>query len=293
MRISTASYWRAALVASLVVGLASRALEAGFTVTEAAGPQTSSIQGAVDNFRGALGTLNPNNGSAFSSGRREINWDGVPDNLSDPDLFPGDFFNQSTPGGRARGANFSTDGTGFMVTADDSNLSGAAPSLGFPADFRPFSQQRLFTPIGSLITDVTFFVPGSPTTPAAVSAFGAVFSDVELANITKIELFSPDDTLLFSRDVLSEPASGGFSFLGLQANAGERIGRVRITTGDIVVLGNNNFGPGSDTVLLDDFLYSEPIAVPEPSTALLLAVGTAALAWRACRNKRCQEPFLS
>ena len=40
--------------------------------------------------------------------RREINWDGVPDNRSDPTSLPFDFFNVNSP----RGAVFSTVGAG-------------------------------------------------------------------------------------------------------------------------------------------------------------------------------------
>ena len=46
---------------------------------QAAGPSVSSIQSSVDAYRTQLGTLNPNVVGSFASGRREINWDGVPD----------------------------------------------------------------------------------------------------------------------------------------------------------------------------------------------------------------------
>ena len=65
------------------------------------------ITAAIGAFRDALGTLNPNLPGSFGSGRREINWDGVPAQFTNVDNFPADFFNQSVPG-RARGAAFST-----------------------------------------------------------------------------------------------------------------------------------------------------------------------------------------
>lgn len=240
--------------------------QAGFVIFEAAVPSPSALLPTVNAFRTALGTLNPNDGTHRDSGRREINWDGVPASFSDPNPFPGDFFNSSTIPGRARGATFTTPGTGFLVNAN---------SFGFPSDFIPFSSPRLFTPVNSVITDVTFSVPGTDR-PATVSGFGAVFSDVEIAGLTKLEFFDILGTSLFSRNVLVG-GQGGQSFLGAIADAGERIARVRITTGDIRVQGNGSFSSGTDTVVLDDFLYSEPL--PEPGTLALFGAGFA-VSWR-------------
>ena len=49
------------------------------------------IQAEVAAFQNALGTLNPNVAGSFGSGRREINWDGVPDALSAPNNLPPEF----------------------------------------------------------------------------------------------------------------------------------------------------------------------------------------------------------
>ena len=106
---------RAALAATVVSVAAAPALGAQ-TVFSAAGADAAAVQANVDNFRLALGTLNANNPGSVGSGRREINWDGVPPGASSPNPFPGDFFNANTPG-RARGAVFTTGGTGFEVSA--------------------------------------------------------------------------------------------------------------------------------------------------------------------------------
>ncbi len=58
----------------------------------------------------------------------------------------------------------------------------------YPAFFEPFSAQRLFTALGSTIMDVNFFVPGSAT-PSFTTAFGAVFSDVDLASTSSLQFF--------------------------------------------------------------------------------------------------------
>jgi hypothetical protein len=52
-------------------------------VFHAAGPDATSIQGAVDAFRAALEDNNGNNPGPLQKGRREINWDGGNPNLLD------------------------------------------------------------------------------------------------------------------------------------------------------------------------------------------------------------------
>ena len=68
-------------------------------------------------------------------------------------------------------------------------------------------------------------------------------------------------------------ANNGLSFLGVRFDAGERIGRVRVTTGNSI-LGNTDTST-NDVVVLDDFIYAEPANVPEPGTLLLLSGGLA------------------
>src|SRR6266478_8246632 len=80
----------------------------------ASGSSPAGIQATVDAFRTDLGTLNPNVAGSFGTGRREINWDGVPDGFSAPNLLPNNFFNVNSP----RGAVFSTPGMGVEVSAN-------------------------------------------------------------------------------------------------------------------------------------------------------------------------------
>jgi hypothetical protein len=168
---------------------------------------------------------------------------------------------------------FSTPGTGFLVSA---NAGGATALFGFPLDFQTFSAQRLFTAVNSNITDVTFFVPGTAIA-ATTSAFAAIFVDVETDDQTKMEFFDQSNSLIFSRDV---PIGGnqGLSFLGAVANAGEKIARVRLTSGANTITSNGTLGNQSDAikdvVVMDDFLYAEPNrAVPEPSSLALAGLG--------------------
>src|SRR5256712_10167607 len=132
-------------------------------VFEASGASPADIQAAVDAFRTFLGALNPNVASSFPSGRREINWDGVPDAFSAPNNLPANFFNANSP----RGAVFFTPGSGFQVSAKSGNPTVTALRFGninpnYLNDFQTFSPERLFTALDSNVTDVLFFVPGTP-----------------------------------------------------------------------------------------------------------------------------------
>ncbi len=256
------------LVAAVAALLLAPTSWAGFVTFESAGAIPAAITGTRDAFRTAVGggAVAGANGS-FGGLRREINWDGVPDARSDPNPLPANFFNTTSP----RGAVFSTPGTGFLVSA---NSGLTTPTLfGFPGDFQPFSTQRLFTAVSSNITDVRFFVPGT-SIAATTSAFGAIFVDVEVAALTKLEFFDESDALIFARDAMVA-GNQGLSFLGAAANSGERISRVRLTSGLNTIVSNGVLGnPTDEVVVMDDFLYAEPLrAVPEPSTSALVGLG--------------------
>jgi hypothetical protein len=253
-----------------LVALLSSPTHAAFNTFEAAGVDAAAITPTRDAFRTAIGggaVAGPH--GSFGGVRREINWDAVGDAFADPNALPANFFNVNSP----RGAVFSTPGTGFMVSA---NAGGATtPSFGFPSDFQVFSAQRLFTAVNSNTTEVTFFVPGTAT-PATTSAFGAVFTDVEVPALTKVEFFDSNNALIYTRDVLTT-GNQGLSFVGAVAGAGEQISRVRLTAALNTISANGILGnPNDDVVVMDDFIYAEPTAVPEPSSLVILLGSVAA-----------------
>jgi hypothetical protein len=274
--------WMTALGAAVALSIPLSSSAAFITFSVGGNATTASIQTTVDNYRAALG--NPNNGNApgpLPSGRREINWDGGGATTTAPGGTPFTVFFDS------RGAFITTPGTGFFQVPVD--LIDDAPPIGgygnptYAGDFGAFSPVRVFNPIGSNITDVTFIVPGTASNPVAatVSGFGSVFSDVDMANSTQILFFDILGNLIYSQFApAGTVADASLSFLGAFGNAGERIARVRIITGTAALSSTTNEGGSTDLVVMDDFLYSEPQQIPEPLTLGLLALGFGAVARR-------------
>jgi hypothetical protein len=251
----------------------------GLSVFQAAGPNPvpadgpQSIQSTVDAFRAALGE--PNNGNAagpLDMGRREINWDGGGnvDVTTDP-VTPFNVFLNT------RGAQFTTPGKGLSQAppqgGPQNGLVGLFSNPTYGAEFSTFSPLRLFTPVGSNVTEALFFVPvpaGMQGPPATVRGFGVVFTDVDRPDgkevdsrrsrraSTFIEYFDAQNRLIFRGIVPPDPGTKNMSFFGIVLDH-PIIARVRITTG------NSAPGPddGSrDIVMMDDFIYGEPQMAP-------------------------------
>ena len=272
---------------AMTFALPATALAAPIVFSAGGDTTTASIQATVDAFRAALGAPNNGNAPGLPSGRREINWDGggVTTTAIAASIFSG-FEN-------TRGAEFVTPGVGFAQAPPSGGVDGGLAALfanaTYGATFFTFSPQRLFVPIGSNVTDVSFSIPGTNGgTPAVISGFGAVFTDVDIAGATTLQFFDPLNASLGTFSVPTAlVSSGGLSFLGVLFNAGEAVARVRITTGN-AALGPND-GPATDVVAMDDFLYSEPAAVPppvpEPATIALGGLAGVAAAARRVRRR--------
>jgi len=216
----------------------------------------TNVQGAIDEFRGLLGANNGNATGSQSTGRREINWDGVPDSLSAPNEYPGNFFN-SPYFGLTRGIEITTPGTGLSVSADDSNPTNSLTSFGhinptYTNIFPPFSGQRIFSPVGSNIADIRFYVP-STSTPAVVQGFGAVYIDVDREENAAFEFFDINENSLgvYGTAALNE----GHVFLAVLFDS-PIVHHIRIEYGNSA-LGPND-GGAIDVSVMDDFIFAEP-----------------------------------
>jgi hypothetical protein len=214
------------------------------------------IQAAMDEFRTLLGANNGNASGSQTTGRREINWDGVPDSLASPYHFIGDFFNDPYYS-LTRGIEFSTPGSALNVSADGSNPTSTPTSFGnfnptYTNIFPPFSGERIFSPSGSNIADIRFYIPGT-NTPAVVQGFGAVYIDVDLEENGAFEFFDIHENSLgvYSTPVLNE----GHVFLAVLFDS-PVVHHIRIEYGNST-LGPND-GGAVDVSVMDDFIFGEP-----------------------------------
>ena len=236
-------------------------------VFQAAGTTAASIQSTVDAFRARLG--DPNNlnnpGPLGKKGRREINWDGGNTNVLDTTSPVNPFLVFLN----TRGSQFKTPGLGLSQAPPSGGPQGGLAVLfGNPTYgqiFRAFSRSRLFTPVGSNITEASFAIPGTNgTVPATVRGFGVVFTDVDqpdgvgtnaARSSTRIQYFDRNEQLIFTSFVPPSPGNGSFSFFGIVFDDA-RIGSVVIKTGDVAPGPNDD--RRHDIFMMEDFIYGEP-----------------------------------
>lgn len=231
-------------------------------VFQAAGPTVESIQSMVDAFRAAIGGVNNGNTPGpLVGGRREINWDGGGSTATSLAPTPFDGFLVT------RGARFETPGRGFVQAP----TSGIADTFGNPSYahiFTPFSPVRLFSAVESNLTDTKFFIPGGGELRATTKAFGAVFTDVDNDGgkygkndrpSTKIWYYGVDGKVIHKAAVPASRGKGSLSFLGVIFPKTD-VARIKIASGNVKP--GVDDGGRYDVVMMDDFIFGEPKAVP-------------------------------
>ena len=230
----------------------------GYNPVEPSPPVATVISGSgavlakVEEYRALLGE--PRNGGNVpgpaQSGRREVNWEGVPAATLNSNTFPGDFFAATTK----LGLLMTTTGNGLRVS--DNDFSDLKAEFGDA--FNAFSGSKTFVSVGTAVVDVTFQVAAG-TASALVAGFGVVFEDVDVLGSAKLEAFDAAGKKLGTFNAPIRTDATGHSFVGFKFET-PIVARVRITSGSAALGAQVTDGGGVDLVAMDDFLYSEPVA---------------------------------
>lgn len=256
----------------IVAGLSSAGVQAAPVVRSGTGATPAALQAVVDSFRADLGGANNGVGGTFPDGRREVNWDGVPDAFAAPNFLPPNFFNTNSPRGIVFHSLIEDAGSAYNRLIVSASAASGTPvrfgdiNPGYSSTFITFTAQRMFVARGAHALQVQFFQPGT-TNRAVVKGFGVVFSDVDVASHAIVFAYAPDGSQLAAA---SAPAlSGGLSFVGLSFDAGEKIDHVVIRAGTHALSASNNDGGSVDVIAMDDVIYGEP----RPASGCLFADG--------------------
>ncbi len=257
------------------------------------GSAAGSAAAALSSFETAIGgTNNGGTASPQSGGFRTINWDGVPLDGNDPGfsdtvIVPNSVVGIPTNRFQERGVQFAevyaVSGPNPATPSDNSTFVTVNPNVD--GLFPPFSSPKTFAMFNENTIELNIVQPSSHTTtptPAATSAFGAVFLNVEQPNTSSIEFFDGDQSL--GKYYVPIAAPGQPEFLGVQFSS-PVITNVTLTLGSGVLFSFDgktvtSGGANSATnnlVATDDFAYAEPAALASSSTTTLSAAAGVSL----------------
>jgi hypothetical protein len=246
----------ATALAALLAGALVQACGDGGAVLRTVTNLSGDVDPHIPEFGAAIGAVdNKSEPGTHAAGRREINWDGVPTPFLDSDTFPAAFFNTNAP----RGAIYQAEGgTGLRVS--DNNFGDVNPT--YAAELIPFSDPKMFAPIGTNRFELRFRIPGTDTA-AVVQSFGAVVVDVDKANVSRLQAYDKDDRLIADVPAATRKDPDEYTLVGVQFDR-PVIARVVLILGDTPIgagIDDVTQGGTGDVVVLDDLLYSEPQAI--------------------------------
>lgn len=214
------------------------------------------ITATMEQFRQALGNLNTQPGAI--TGRRELTWESVPDDMLDKTL-PGQFFNQTGTEANPsfqRGLAYEPQ---FDFRVSKTQFSSLAPDAA--SEFTAFSGSATFASVSDQPQPwpISFQVAGK-TDAAAVRGFGMVINDADISGSVQIQYFN-GNTLIGIVNVPARTADSPFSFAGLLFRE-PVITSIKVKHQGFLKAGAKDISQGgiSDLVVMDDFIYGEPVA---------------------------------
>ncbi|CAD7696361.1 unnamed protein product [Ostreobium quekettii] len=228
------------------------------TVLDAVGDEVPAAFEAFQLLMG--GEDNGNSPGPIQAGFRSVNWDAdvVPFDM------PGNFFRD----GVTRGMALTTEGNEFRVSNPPEDDPGYPDNLfdsinaDHPNQFQAFSPERIFSPLMDNTFEITFSVPAKGD-KATVSAYGAIFVDVDNDEETYLEFFDEKDASLGLWYVPAYPQ--GLSFLGADLEK-PVIAKVVVYLGG-AKLDQPDQPPQYDVAVMDDFLFAEPVPIAKKPAA--------------------------
>lgn len=129
----------------------------GMSIFKAVDANPARLSLTVDGSPDAIGRQNGNPpGTDDPAGRQQTDADTATEAVSDFNRVPGEFFNFGAPP-RARGIEVVETGATSGYRLSSTAASGEPPRCGFPLDFVPLSEERLFTPIDGNTCDILLF----------------------------------------------------------------------------------------------------------------------------------------
>ncbi|HKX84156.1 MAG TPA: VCBS repeat-containing protein, partial [Pyrinomonadaceae bacterium] len=233
------------------------------------GANNAAISAAINQFFTDLGGANNGVGGSYTNGRRDLNWDSVSDDNSEPNTFSGDYYRSIVP----KGAMLSSmcAGSNLTVSADSINPTSTPVRFGnidpsYPGIFTTFNSQKLLaskSPSTGFATcsafRLSFFVPET-NIPATVKGIGVVFADVDSG--TEIRVFDVSGRRI-TPAFGAQAFNSGLSFIGVTFATGERIAAVEIWPSPYTALapgGLDGNAPAADRVAVAAIFYGEPRA---------------------------------
>jgi hypothetical protein len=263
---------------------------------------------ALSAFKAAIGGADNGGGPPQTTGFRTITWDGVGLGAND-----GIFFNTViTPNHTVGIPTIRFQARGLLLeeiyAVSDTGFTTENPGLQPPPQLPAFSPTKIVSAFNENTIELSFVVPSDPGSPpfaARVRGFGAIFLDVEKANISSIEFFNGATSL--GRFFVPPAPSTQPSFLGVLFDA-PVVTNVILTVGEGLLFSfvGTTVTPGPpdmsiagaiDQAAADDFVFSEPVlipgvpvqGVPTLGTSMMILLGGLLFAIGALRLRRARR----